>query len=57
MKTRIIQDGPEPGDAEEDEPSEAPGADAARGADDSRTDPGGADHSTAHDPNSIGGTP
>ena len=57
MKTRIIQDGPEPVDAEEDGPSEAPGADAVPAADDSRTDPGGADHSTAHDPNSIGGTP
>ena len=57
MKTRIIQDGPEPVDPEEDRPSDVPGADVARAPDDTRTDPEGEDHSTARDPNSIGGTP
>jgi hypothetical protein len=57
MKTRIIQDGPEPADPEEDRPSDVPAAEFAPAGDDLRTDPAGADHSTAHDPNSIGGTP
>jgi hypothetical protein len=57
MKTRIIQDSPEPVDADEDRPSDVPAADVARAPDDTRTEIGGADHSTADDPNSIGGTP
>jgi hypothetical protein len=57
MKTRIIQDGPEPVDPEEDQPSDVPAADVAPAGDDARTDPTGADNSTAHDPSSIGGTP
>jgi hypothetical protein len=57
MKTRIIQDGPEPVDPEEDRLSDVPPADVASAADDRRTDPGGADHPTDDDPKSIGGTP
>ena len=55
MKTRIIQDGPEPVDPEEDQPSDVPRADVA--AEDRRADLAGADDPTAHDSNSIGGTP
>ena len=37
MKTRIIQDGPEPADPEADRPSDVPAADVARAPDDART--------------------
>ena len=55
MKTRIIQDGPEPADAEE-RPSDSSDTDVVPGDEDG-ADVGVADRPSALDPNSTGGTP
>jgi hypothetical protein len=57
MKTRIIQDGPEPADLEPQRPTDLPDEHPAGGADEDGADAGAADRPRTPDSDSKGGTP